>query len=80
MRHPARKQDPTKAYNALLTLAQANPELGAVFIPEANSALGAAQAAKELGGNDLAVVTSKNADSFHCDAYLTRRGAKGIEE
>jgi ribose transport system substrate-binding protein len=46
----ASNQDPTKAYNALLTLAQAHPELGAVFMPEANSALGAAQAAKELGG------------------------------
>lgn len=46
----ASNQDPTKAYNALLTMAQANPNLGAVFMPEANSALGAAQAAKELGG------------------------------
>jgi ribose transport system substrate-binding protein len=47
----ASNQDPAKAYNALLTLAQAHPNLGAVFMPEANSALGAAQAAKELGGN-----------------------------
>lgn len=44
----ASNQDPTRAYNAVLTMAQANPNLGAVFMPEANSALGAAQAAKEL--------------------------------
>lgn len=43
-------QDPTKAYQALLSLAQANPNLGAVFMPEASSALGASQAAVELGG------------------------------
>ncbi len=146
----ASNQDPTKAYNALLTLAQAHPDLGAIFMPEANSALGAAQAAKELGGkikvmcadvnskildmikagevfasinpnqgmqgymgmlmlflaatpdmidpmnadkaegrnpmaipyvdNGLAVVTKDNADSFRWDAYLKRRGTKGIEE
>ncbi len=46
----ASNQDPTKAYNAVMTMAQAHPNLGAVFMPEANSALGAAQAAKELGG------------------------------
>jgi ribose transport system substrate-binding protein len=45
----ASNQDPTKAYNALLSMAQANPNLGAVFMPEASSALGAAQAANELG-------------------------------
>jgi len=146
----ASNQDPTKAYNALLTIAQANPNLGAVFMPEANSALGAAQAAKELGSgikvmcadvngkildmikagevfgsinpnqgmqgymgmlmlflaanpamidpmnadvaekrnpmalpyvdNGLAVVTKANADHFYWDAYLKRRGTKGIEE
>jgi ribose transport system substrate-binding protein len=43
-------QDPQKAYQAVLTMAQAHPNLGAVFMPEANSAMGAAQAAKELGG------------------------------
>lgn len=42
-------QDPNKAYQAVLSLAQANPELGAVFMPEASSAMGAAQAAKEVG-------------------------------
>lgn len=44
----ASNQDPTKAYNAVLSIAQAHPNLGAVFMPEASSALGAAQAAKEL--------------------------------
>lgn len=46
----ASNQDPTKAYNAVQAMAQAHPDLGAIFMPEANSALGAAQAAKELGG------------------------------
>ncbi|WP_239445594.1 substrate-binding domain-containing protein [Vibrio nigripulchritudo] len=46
----ASNTDVTKAYNAVMTMAQANPNLGAVFMPEATSALGAAQAAKELGG------------------------------
>jgi len=48
-RAPA-NHDSARAYNALLTLAQANPNLSAVFMPEAMSAIGAAQAAKELGG------------------------------
>lgn len=43
-------QDPNKGYQAVLTLAQAHPNLGAVFMPEAATAIGAAQAAKELGG------------------------------
>jgi len=47
----ASNTDAVKAYNALMSMAQANPDLGAVFMPEATSALGAAQAAKELGGN-----------------------------
>lgn len=146
----ASNQDPTKAYNAVLTMAQAHPNLGALFMPEANSALGAAQAAQELGGkikvmnadvngkildmikqgqvygainpnqgmqgymgfmllflaahpelidpmndykrasynpmslpvvdNGFAVVTKDNADDFYWDAYLKRRGTKGIEE
>lgn len=146
----ASNQDPTKAYNAVLTMAQAHPDLGALFMPEANSALGAAQAAQELGGkikvmnadvngkildmikqgqvygainpnqgmqgymgfmllflaahpdlidpmndykrasynpmglpvvdNGFAVVTKDNADDFYWDAYLKRRGTKGIEE
>ena len=146
----ASNQDPNKAYQAVLSMAQANPDLGAVFMPEANSALGAAQASVELGGkikvmtadvnakildmikagevfgsinpnqgmqgyigfitlflaahpelidpmngdiaagrnpmkipyidNGYAVVTAENADSFYWDAYLKRRGTKGIEE
>ena len=40
----ASNQDPNKAYQAVLSMAQANPNLGALFMPEANSALGAAQA------------------------------------
>lgn len=46
----ASNTDATKAYNAVMTMAQAHPNLDAVFMPEATSALGAAQAAKELGG------------------------------
>lgn len=46
----ASNTDATRAYNAVMTMAQAHPELDAVFMPEATSALGAAQAAKELGG------------------------------
>jgi ribose transport system substrate-binding protein len=46
----ASNQDANKAYQATLTMAQANPNLGAIFMPEATSAMGAAQAAKELGG------------------------------
>ena len=57
----ASNQDPTKAYNAVLTMAQANPNLGAVFMPEANSALGAAQAAKELGGKIKIMCADVNA-------------------
>jgi ribose transport system substrate-binding protein len=48
----ASNQDPNKAYQAVLQLAQANPNLGAVFMPEANSAIGAAQAAVELGSGN----------------------------
>ena len=42
-------QDPDKAYTAVMTVAQKNPDLGGVFMPEANSGMGAARAAKELG-------------------------------
>lgn len=146
----ATNQDPTKAYQAVQSLAQANPNLAALFMPEANSALGAAQASQELGGkikvmtadvnakildmikagqvfgsvnpnqgiqgymgfmllfmakhpdlidpmndwkragynpmgvpfvdNGFAVVSKDNADDFYWDAYLKRRGTKGIEE
>jgi ribose transport system substrate-binding protein len=146
----ATNQDPTRAYNAVLTMAQAHPGLGAVFMPEASSALGAAQAANELGGkikvmsvdvnakvldmikagqmfgainpnqgvqgymgfmmlflaahpdlidpmndykrsgfnpftlpvidNGFSIVTPENAQDFYWDAYLKRRGTKGIDE
>lgn len=42
-------QDADAAYQAVLTCAQKNPNLAAVFCPEATSAQGAATAAKELG-------------------------------
>jgi ribose transport system substrate-binding protein len=54
----ASNQDPNKAYQAMLSIAQANPNLGAVFMPEANSALGAAQAKVE---------TKKNIRVMCCD-------------
>jgi ribose transport system substrate-binding protein len=43
-------QDPDKAYSAVMTVAQIHPDLGAVFMPEASSAMGASRAAVELGG------------------------------
>jgi ribose transport system substrate-binding protein len=46
----ASNQDANKAYQAVLTMAQAHPKLGAVFMPEATSGMGAGQASKELGG------------------------------
>ena len=45
----ASNQDPNKAYQAVMTMAQAHPELGGIFMPEASSGMGAAQATKELG-------------------------------
>ncbi len=42
-------QDADAAYQAVMTCAQKNPQLAAVFCPEATSAQGAATAAKELG-------------------------------
>jgi ribose transport system substrate-binding protein len=47
----ASNQDPDTAYSAVLTMAQNHPDLGGVFMPEANSGMGAATAAIELGGN-----------------------------
>ena len=46
----ATNQDPNKAYQAVLSMAQAHPDLVGIWMPEASSALGAAQAAMELGG------------------------------
>ena len=54
-------QDPNKAYQAVLTIAQAHPNVGAVFTPEASSAMGAAQAAKELGGKIKVLCCDVNA-------------------
>ena len=45
----ATNQDPNKAYQAVMTMAQAHPDLGGLFMPEASSGMGAAQASKELG-------------------------------
>ena len=42
------KQDPDASYTAVMTVAQMHPDLGGVFMPEANSGMGAAQAAVEL--------------------------------
>ncbi|MBL0372181.1 substrate-binding domain-containing protein [Rhizobium sp. KVB221] len=58
----ASNQDPTKAYQALSSLIQANPNLNAVFMPEANSAIGAAQASKENGGKVLVMCADVNAN------------------
>lgn len=58
----ASNQDPTKAYQAVQSLIQANPELGAVFMPEANSAIGAAQASKENGGKVRVMLADVNAN------------------
>jgi ribose transport system substrate-binding protein len=49
------KQDPDKAYSAVMTVAQKYPDLGGVFMPEANSGMGAARAAVELN-NGLRVL------------------------
>ena len=43
------KQDPDASYQAVMTVAQMHPDLGGVFMPEANSGMGAARAAVELG-------------------------------
>lgn len=57
----ATNQDPNKAYQAVLTMAQAHPDLGAVFMPEASSGMGAAQAASELGTGIRVMCTDVNA-------------------
>lgn len=55
-------QDATKAYQAVLTMAQAHPNLAAVFMPEATSGMGAAQAADELGGKIKILTCDVNAN------------------
>ena len=54
--HEMTNLDENIAYAAVLTVAQMHPDLGGVFTPEAQSGLGAANAAMELGGN-IAVAT-----------------------
>jgi ribose transport system substrate-binding protein len=44
------QQDNNKAYSGVMSTAQKNPDLGAVFSPEGPSGRGAAQASVELGG------------------------------
>ncbi|WP_118135620.1 substrate-binding domain-containing protein [Oceanicella sp. SM1341] len=54
-------QDPNKAYQAVASLAQGNPGLGAVFMPEASSAMGAAQAAIEASQDIRVMCVDVNA-------------------
>jgi ribose transport system substrate-binding protein len=49
-------QNADKAHTSVLTVAQANPDLKAVFSPEATSAVGAAQAGIELGNGKQALL------------------------
>ena len=49
-------QDVDRAYQAVMTTAQRHPDLGAVWMPEANSASGASRAAVELGGGKAKIL------------------------
>ena len=51
-------QDADKTYQSVMTVAQAHPDLTAVFTPEATSAVGAAQAGIELGGGEQKLLVS----------------------
>ena len=53
-------QDANKAYAAVQNMAQAHPNLGAVFMPEASSAIGAAQASIELGNKIKVICVDTN--------------------
>jgi ribose transport system substrate-binding protein len=55
------QQDVAKTYAAVMSVAQKNPDLGAVFSPEANSGGAAAQAATELGGKIKVICADFNA-------------------
>jgi ribose transport system substrate-binding protein len=57
----ASNQDPNKAYQGVLTLSQKYPNLGGVFMPEASSAMGAAQASVEKGGKIRVLCCDVNA-------------------
>jgi ribose transport system substrate-binding protein len=49
----ASNQDSSKAYQAVLAMIQANPDLGAIWIPEAGSAEGAVAAKLETGSDAI---------------------------
>ncbi len=51
-------QDADKTYQSVMTVAQAHPNLAAVFTPEATSAVGAAQAGIELGGGEQSLLVA----------------------
>ncbi len=53
-------QDPDAAYEAVMTEGQRSPHLAGIFTPEASSAIGAAQAAKELGTGILVMCADVN--------------------
>jgi monosaccharide ABC transporter substrate-binding protein, CUT2 family (TC 3.A.1.2.-) len=57
----ATNQDPSKAYNAVLSMLQAHPNLKGIFMPEASSAIGAAQAVAENGGKVKVMTVDVNA-------------------
>ncbi|WP_413738079.1 substrate-binding domain-containing protein [Sodalis sp. RH21] len=57
----ATNQDPSKAYNAVLSILQAHPNLTVLFMPEASSAIGAAQAVVENGGKVKVITVDVNA-------------------
>ena len=56
--HLTFRQDADKTYQSVMTVAQAHPDLAAVFTPEATSAVGAAQAGIELGGGEQKLLVS----------------------
>jgi ribose transport system substrate-binding protein len=55
------QQDNNKAYAGVMSTAQKNPDLGAVFSPEGPSGRGAAQAAVELGGKIIVLTCDMDA-------------------
>ena len=79
----ATNQDPNKGYQAVLTIAQAHPNLGAVFMPEAVTAIGAAQAAKELGTGVKVIccdVSAKILDMIKAgDIYAALNPNQGVQ-
>ena len=57
----ASNQDPQKAYQATLAFLQKDPDLGGIFMPEASSAMGAAQAVVEKKSSAKVVCADVNA-------------------